>query len=85
MSNAIKYTPDGHSIHVTINEMEFDVIKKALRYVFVCEDILEWEFSFGISSTYLRVSFPENIQLRRIKSGGAGLGLSICEISSAWN
>ena len=36
MSNAIKYTPDGHSIHVTINETEFD--DKKARYVFVCED-----------------------------------------------
>ena len=33
ISNAIKYTPDGHAIHVTINETNFD--DKKARYVFV--------------------------------------------------
>ena len=52
MSNAIKYTPDDHAIHVTINETNFD--DKKARYVFVCEDT-----GIGMASEYLPHIFDE--------------------------
>ncbi len=73
MSNAIKYTPDGHSIHVTINETEFD--DKKARYVFVCEDT-----GIGMAPEYLPHIFDEFSREHTAtenKVSGTGLGLSI--------
>ena len=73
MSNAIKYTPDGHSIHVTINEMEFD--DKKARYVFVCEDT-----GMEMAPEYLPHIFDEFSREHTAtenKVSGTGLGLSI--------
>ena len=73
MSNAIKYTPDGHSIHVTINETEFD--DKKARYVFVCEDT-----GIGMDPEYLPHIFDEFSREHTTtenKVSGTGLGLSI--------
>ena len=73
MSNAIKYTPDGHSIHVTINETEFD--DKKARYVFVCEDT-----GIGMAPEYLPHIFDEFSREHTTtenKVSGTGLGLSI--------
>ena len=73
MSNAIKYTPDGHSIHVAINETEFD--DKKARYVFVCEDT-----GIGMAPEYLPHIFDEFSREHTAtenKVSGTGLGLSI--------
>ena len=73
MSNAIKYTPDGHAIHVTINETEFD--DKKARYVFVCEDT-----GIGMAPEYLPHIFDEFSREHTAtenKVSGTGLGLSI--------
>ena len=73
MNNAIKYTPDGHSIHVTINEMEFD--DKKARYVFACEDT-----GMGMAPEYLPHIFDEFSREHTAtenKICGTGLGLSI--------
>lgn len=73
MSNAIKYTPDGHSIHVIINETEFD--DKKARYVFVCEDT-----GIGMAPEYLPHIFDEFSREHTAtenKVSGTGLGLSI--------
>ena len=73
MSNAIKYTPDGHSIHVTINETEFD--DKKAQYVFVCEDT-----GIGMAPEYLPHIFDEFSREHTAtenKVSGTGLGLSI--------
>ena len=73
MSNAIKYTPDGHAIHVTINETVFD--DKKARYVFVCEDT-----GIGMNPEYLPHIFDEFSREHTAtenKVSGTGLGLSI--------
>ena len=73
MSNAIKYTSDGHAIHVTINETNFD--DKKARYVFVCEDT-----GIGMASEYLPHIFDEFSREHTAtenKVSGTGLGLSI--------
>ena len=73
MSNAIKYTPDDHAIHVTINETNFD--DKKARYVFVCEDT-----GIGMASEYLPHIFDEFSREHTAtenKVRGTGLGLSI--------
>ena len=73
MSNAIKYTPDDHAIHVTINETNFD--DKKARYVFVCEDT-----GIGMASEYLPHIFDEFYREHTAtenKVSGTGLGLSI--------
>jgi len=73
MSNAIKYTPDDHSIHVTINETNFD--DKKARYVFVCEDT-----GIGMAPEYLPHIFDEFSREHTAtenKVSGTGLGLSI--------
>ena len=73
MSNAIKYTPDDHAIHVTINETNFD--DKKARYVFVCEDT-----GIGMASEYLPHIFDEFSREHTAtenKLSGTGLGLSI--------
>ena len=73
MSNAIKYTPDDHAIHVTINETNFD--DKKARYVFVCEDT-----GIGMASEYLPHIFDEFSREHTATENnvsGTGLGLSI--------
>ena len=73
ISNAIKYTPDGHAIHVTINETNFD--DKKARYVFVCEDT-----GIGMAPEYLPHIFDEFSREHTAtenKVSGTGLGLSI--------
>ena len=73
MSNAIKYTPDDHAIHVTINETNFD--DKKARYVFVCEDT-----GIGMAPEYLPHIFDEFSREHTAtenKVNGTGLGLSI--------
>ena len=73
MSNAIKYTPDGHAIHVTINETAFD--DKKARYVFVCKDT-----GIGMNPEYLPHIFDEFSREHTTtenKVSGTGLGLSI--------
>lgn len=73
MSNAIKYTPDGHAIHVTINETVFD--DKKARYVLVCEDT-----GIGMNPEYLPHIFDEFSREHTAtenKVSGTGLGLSI--------
>ena len=73
MSNAIKYTPDGHAIHVTINETVFD--DKKSRYVFVCEDT-----GIGMNPEYLPHIYDEFSREHTAtenKVSGTGLGLSI--------
>lgn len=73
MSNAIKYTPDDHAIHVTINETNFD--DKKARYVIVCEDT-----GIGMASEYLPHIFDEFSREHTAtenKVSGTGLGLSI--------
>ena len=73
MSNAIKYTPDDHAIHVTINETNFD--DKKARYVFVCEDT-----GIGMAPEYLPHIFDEFSREHTAtenKVSGTGLGLSI--------
>ena len=73
MSNAFKYTPDDHAIHVTINETNFD--DKKARYVFVCEDT-----GIGMASEYLPHIFDEFSREHTAtenKVSGTGLGLSI--------
>ena len=73
MSNAIKYTPDGHSIHVTINEMEFD--DKKARYVFVCEDT-----GIGIRAEDLPRVFEKGFTgyNGREENRSTGIGLYLC-------
>ena len=73
MSNAIKYTPGGHAIHVTIHETAFD--DKKARYVFVCEDT-----GIGMNPEYLPHIFDEFSREHTAtenKVSGTGLGLSI--------
>ena len=74
MSNAIKYTPDGHSIHVTIREVASDDVQKA-KYVFICEDT-----GIGMSKEYLPHIFEEFSRENTTtenKVVGTGLGLPI--------
>ena len=84
MSNAIKYTPVDHAIHVTINETNFD--DKKARYVFVCEDT-----GIGMASEYLPHIFDEFSREHTAtenKVSGTGLGLSIVksfvELMNGW-
>lgn len=74
VSNAIKYTPDGHSIHVTIREVASDDVRKA-KYVFICEDT-----GIGMSKEYLPHIFEEFSREKTTtenKIVGTGLGLPI--------
>ena len=74
VSNAIKYTPDGHSIHVTIREVASDDVRKA-KYVFICEDT-----GIGMSKEYLPHIFEEFSRENTTtenKVVGTGLGLPI--------
>ena len=74
VSNAIKYTPAGHSVYVTINETISDEAGKA-KYTFICEDT-----GIGMSKEYLPHLFDEFSREHTTtenKVVGTGLGLSI--------
>ena len=74
VSNAIKYTPDGHAIRVEIHELPSEDKKKAC-YRFTCEDS-----GIGMSADYLPHIFDEFSREHTTtenKVVGTGLGLSI--------
>lgn len=74
VSNAIKYTPDGHAIHVEIHELPSEDEKKAC-YRFTCEDS-----GIGMSADYLPHIFDEFSREHTTtenKVVGTGLGLPI--------
>ena len=52
VSNAIKYTPRGHTIHISLNEVASD--DKQAQYVFTCTDT-----GIGMSEEYLSHIFEE--------------------------
>ena len=75
ISNAIKYTPEGHSIHVEIHEAASENPSK-IRYIFSCEDT-----GIGMSEEYLPhiyEEFSREHTTTENKVQGTGLGLSIC-------
>jgi len=74
ISNAIKYTPEGHSIHVEVHEVVSENPSK-IRYIFSCEDT-----GIGISEEYLPhiyEEFSREHTSTENKVPGTGLGLSI--------
>lgn len=74
ISNAIKYTPEGHSIHVEIHEAVSENSSK-IRYIFSCEDT-----GIGMSEEYLPhiyEEFSREHTTTENKVPGTGLGLSI--------
>lgn len=74
LGNAIKYTPDNHSIHVDFRELPSQDTLKA-NYEFVCEDT-----GIGMSEDYLPHIFDEFSREHTTtenKVVGTGLGLSI--------
>lgn len=74
VSNAIKYTPDGHAIRVEIHELPSEDKKKAC-YRFACEDS-----GIGMSADYLPHIFDEFSREHTTtenKVVGTGLGLPI--------
>ena len=74
VSNAIKYTPDGHAIRVEIHELPSEDKKKAC-YRFTCEDS-----GIGMSVDYLPHIFDEFSREHTTtenKVVGTGLGLPI--------
>ena len=74
VSNAIKYTPDGHAIRVEIHELPSEDEKKA-SYRFTCEDT-----GIGMSADYLPHIFDEFSREHTTtenKVVGTGLGLPI--------
>lgn len=74
VSNAIKYTPDGHAIRVEIHELPSEDEKKAC-YRFTCEDT-----GIGMSADYLPHIFDEFSREHTTtenKVVGTGLGLPI--------
>ena len=74
VSNAIKYTPDGHAIRVEIHELPSEDKKKAC-YRFTCEDS-----GIGMSADYLTYIFDEFSREHTTtenKVVGTGLGLPI--------
>lgn len=76
VSNAIKYTPDGHAIRVEIHELPSEDEKKAC-YRFVCEDT-----GIGMSADYLPHIFDEFSREHTTtenKVVGTGLGLPIAK------
>ena len=73
VSNAVKYTPNGKSIHVTIKEVASD--DKMAQYCFICEDT-----GIGMSEEYLPHIFEEFSREHTStenKVVGTGLGLPI--------
>ena len=74
ISNAIKYTPEGHSIHVEIHESVLENPSK-VRYIFSCEDT-----GIGMSEEYLPhiyEEFSREHTTTENKVPGTGLGLPI--------
>ena len=74
ISNAIKYTPEGHSIHVEIHESVSENPSK-VRYIFSCEDT-----GIGMSEEYLPhiyEEFSREHSTTENKVPGTGLGLPI--------
>ena len=74
ISNAIKYTPEGHSIHVEVHEAVSENPPK-IRYIFSCEDT-----GIGISEEYLPhiyEEFSREHSTTENKVPGTGLGLPI--------
>ena len=79
ISNAIKYTPEGHSIHVEIHEAVSENPSK-IRYIFSCEDT-----GIGMSEEYLPhiyEEFSREHSTTENKVPGTGLGLCSLENSS---
>ena len=74
ISNAIKYNPEGHSIHVEIHESVSENPSK-VRYIFSCEDT-----GIGMSEEYLPhiyEEFSREHTTTENKVPGTGLGLPI--------
>ena len=74
ISNAIKYTPEGHSIYVEVHEAVSENPSK-IRYIFSCEDT-----GIGMSEEYLPhiyEEFSREHSTTENKVPGTGLGLSI--------
>ena len=74
ISNAIKYTPEGHSIHVEVHEAVSEDPSK-IRYIFSCEDT-----GIGMSEEYLPhiyEEFSREHTTTENKVPGTGLGLPI--------
>ena len=74
ISNAIKYTSDGHTVHVKIYEKDSENPRKA-RLIFTCEDT-----GIGMSEEYLPHIFEEFSREHTTtenKVAGTGLGLPI--------
>ena len=74
ISNAIKYTPEGHSIYVEVHEAVSENPSK-IRYIFSCEDT-----GIGMSEEYLPHIYEEFSRERSTtenKVPGTGLGLPI--------
>lgn len=74
ISNAIKYTSDGHVVHVKIYEKDSEDPRKA-RFIFTCEDT-----GIGMSEEYLPHIFEEFSREHTTtenKVAGTGLGLPI--------
>ena len=73
-SNAIKYTPEGHSIYVEVHEAVSENPSK-IRYIFSCEDT-----GIGMSEEYLPhiyEEFSREHSTTENKVPGTGLGLPI--------
>lgn len=74
ISNAIKYTSDGHAVHVKIYEKDSEDPRK-VRFIFTCEDT-----GIGMSEEYLPHIFEEFSREHTTtenKVAGTGLGLPI--------
>lgn len=74
ISNAIKYTSDGHAVHVKLYEKDSENPRKA-RIIFTCEDT-----GIGMSEEYLPHIFEEFSREHTTtenKVAGTGLGLPI--------
>ena len=74
ISNAIKYTPEGHSIYVEVHEAVSENPSK-IRYIFSCEDT-----GIGMSEEYLPhiyEEFSREHSTTENKVPGPGLGLPI--------
>ena len=74
ISNAIKYTSDGHAVHVKIYGKDSENPRKA-RFIFTCEDT-----GIGMSEEYLPHIFEEFSREHTTtenKVAGTGLGLPI--------
>ena len=74
ISNAIKYTPEGHSIYVEVHEAVSENPSK-IRYIFSCEDT-----GIGMSEEYLPHIYEEFSREQittENKVPGTGLGLPI--------